>query len=55
MEMELRRTGRDLVQAKRDVYYDLVAARERAQQLCPDYSFMSKEPVKLFDIFKKRV
>lgn len=50
----LRLSGRELVKAKWDVYYDLVAARERAEKFMPDYKFMSEEPVKLFSIYKKR-
>lgn len=50
----LRLTGRDLVKAKWDVYYDFIAARERAEKLSPNYRFMSEEPTKLFSIYKKR-
>lgn len=50
----LRLSGRELVKAKWDVYYDLVAARERAEKFMPNYQFMSEEPVKLFSIYKKR-
>lgn len=50
----LRQYGKQLVAAKWDVFHDLVAARERAEQLCPGYNFMSEEPTKLFKLFPKR-
>lgn len=50
----LRLTGKSLVQAKWQVFYDLEAARKRAEELCPDYQFMSEKPTELFKLFKKR-
>ena len=50
----LRLYGREQVKAKWDVYYDLVAARERAEQSAPGYNFMSEEMTKLFSLYKKR-
>lgn len=51
----LRLSGRQLVQAKWDVFYDLQAARERAEQLAPGYQFMSEAKTDLFSLFPRRV
>ena len=50
----LRLYGKDLVKAKWDVFYDLEAARKRAEELAPDYKFMSEEKVDLFKLYHKR-
>lgn len=51
----LRQFGKQLVAAKWDVFHDLVAARERAESLSPEYQFMSEEPTQLFKLFNKRI
>ena len=51
----LRLYGRDLVKAKWDVFYDLEAARKRAEELAPKYQFMSDSKVDLFKLYQKRV
>lgn len=40
----LRQYGRDLVQSKWDVYYDLKAAKERAAAAAPDWIWKSENP-----------
>ena len=50
----LRLYGHDLVKAKWDVFYDLEEARKRAQELVPDYQFMSEAKVDLFKLYQKR-
>ena len=39
----LRQTGKDLIEAKWQVYYDFKAAVEKAQAACPDYVYQSPE------------
>jgi len=50
----LRQYGRDQVQAKWDVYYDLCAARARLMETAPEYEFSGPAPVDLFSLFQKR-
>ena len=50
----LRLYGHQQVEAKWQVFYDLEAARKRAEELSPGYQFMSEEKTELFKIFKKR-
>ena len=40
--------------AKWEVFYDLEAARKKAEEAVPDYKFMSEEKTDLFKLFKKR-
>lgn len=51
----LRQYGKQLIASKWDVFHDLVAARERAEELAPGYVFMSEEKPDLFKLFRKRV
>lgn len=51
----LRLFGKQQVAAKWDVFHDLEAARDRVQQLAPDYVLMSEDKPDLFKLFKKRV
>ena len=50
----LRLYGHQQVEAKWQVFYDLEAARKRAEELCPGYNFMSAKPTDLFKLFPKR-
>lgn len=50
----LRLTGKAQVKAKWDVFYDLQAAREKAEAARPDYNFMSEQMTDLFALFQKR-
>lgn len=49
----LRRTGKDLVEAKWQVYYDLKSAVERAQVAEPEYVFKSDNIVSLLPLYEK--
>lgn len=51
----LRLYGKQQIAAKWDVFHDLEAARERVEQLAPEYNLMSEEKPDLFKIFSKRV
>lgn len=48
----LRRTGKDLVESKWQVYYDLKAAVEKAQSMDPMYVFKSEEPTPLLAMYE---
>jgi len=50
----LRQYGKQQIAAKWDVFHDLTAARERAEQMAPGYQFMSEEMTKLFQFFPKK-
>lgn len=50
----LRLTGKELVKAKWEVYYDLKAAIEKCQQLAPEYNFKSTEPPDLLALYSER-
>lgn len=50
----LRLTGKELVKAKWEVYYDLKAAIEKCQQLAPEYNFKSAEPPDLLALYSER-
>lgn len=50
----LRLTGKELVKAKWEVYYDLKAAIEKCQQLAPEYNFKSDEPPDLLALYTER-
>jgi uracil-DNA glycosylase family 4 len=50
----LRLTGKELVKAKWEVYYDLKAAVEKFVQLCPDYPLKSEHPPNLLEVFAER-
>lgn len=50
----LRQYGKKLVESKWDVFHDLENARNRAQELVPDYDFMSEAKPDLFKMFSKR-
>ena len=50
----LRLSGHGLVTAKRDVFHDLEAAREKVIAAAPDYQLMSEAPTNLFSLFEKR-
>ncbi len=51
----LRQYGKQLVEAKWQVFYDLQAAREKAAAAAPDYQFMSAEKTNLFKLFPRRL
>ena len=51
----LRLAGKSQVEAKWQVFYDLQAARQLAEERAPGYQFMSEEKTNLFSIFKKRI
>ncbi len=51
----LRLYGKQLVDAKWNVFHDLEAARNKAAEQVPDYKFMSEEKTDLFKIFSKRI
>lgn len=40
--------------AKWEVFYDLEAARKKAEEAAPDYKFMSEQKTDLFKLFSKR-
>ncbi len=46
----LRQTGRGLVEAKWQVYYDLKVAKERAEAACPDWTWKSETPPNLLEM-----
>lgn len=50
----LRQYGRDLVQAKWDVYYDLAAAKEQAAKAAPDWVWRSENPPDLLALYAAR-
>lgn len=50
----LRLTGKELVKAKWEVYYDFKAALEKCQELAPDYIFKSPELPNLLEIYSSR-
>lgn len=50
----LRLTGKAQIAAKWDVFHDLEAARQRAEELAPGYQFMSPEKTDLFKLFQRR-
>lgn len=50
----LRLTGKDLVKAKWEVFYDLKAAVEKCQELDPEYIFKSEEPPDLLALYDQR-
>ncbi len=50
----LRLTGKELVQAKWDVFHDLQAALAKAKEAEPAYIFKSEAKINLFDLCKKR-
>lgn len=45
----LRQSGRELVNAKWQVYYDLLAAKEMAQKAAPDWVWKSETPPNLLE------
>ena len=45
----LRQTGHELVEAKWQVYYDLKAAKERAEEAAPDWVWKSETPPNLLE------
>lgn len=51
----LRLYGKQQIAAKWDVFHDLEAARDRVQELAPDYVLMSEEKPDLFKLFSKRI
>ncbi|MBP2634611.1 MAG: uracil-DNA glycosylase, family 4 [Firmicutes bacterium] len=50
----LRLTGKDLVKAKWEVFYDLRSAIEKCQELAPDYLLKSPEPPDLLALYSQR-
>lgn len=50
----LRLSGKDLIKAKWEVYYDLKAAIEKCQELAPEYNFKSSEPPDLLALYSHR-
>lgn len=50
----LRQTGQNLVKAKWEVYYDLLAAKEKCQQLAPDWQAKSPAPPDLLSQYASR-
>lgn len=50
----LRLTGKDLVKAKWEVFYDLKAAVEKCREAAPDYELKSPEPPDLLALFASR-
>ncbi len=50
----LRLHGREEVEHKWNVYYDLKAAKEKALTFAPDYQFNSGAPVNLLEIYANR-
>ena len=50
----LRLTGKDLVKAKWEVYYDLKAAVDKCLELQPGYNLKSEQPTNLLEQFKGR-
>ncbi|WP_425059207.1 Type-4 uracil-DNA glycosylase [Sporomusa carbonis] len=50
----LRLTGKELVKAKWEVYYDLKAAVEKCQELAPGYDFKSSVPPDLLKLYASR-
>lgn len=50
----LRLTGKDLVKAKWDVYYDFKAAVEKCQELAPGSILKSPEPPNLLELYSSR-
>ena len=50
----LRLTGKALVKAKWDVFYDLKAAVEKCQELAPDFSLQSPTAPNLLEIYAER-
>ncbi len=50
----LRLTGKDLVKAKWEVFYDLTAAVEKCQELAPGYLLKSPEPPDLLTLYSQR-
>lgn len=49
----LRQYGRDLVQSKWDVYYDLKAAKEKAAEAAPEWIWKSETPPDLLAEFEE--
>ncbi len=49
----LRLTGKDLVKAKWEVFYDLKAIVEKCQELAPDYTLKSEIMPNLLDIYNE--
>jgi DNA polymerase len=50
----LRLTGKDLVRAKWETYYDLKAAVEKFTELAPDFLLKSENPPDLLALYKDR-
>ena len=50
----LRLTGKDLVKAKWEVFYDLKAIVEKCQELAPGYNFKSPAPPDLLALYSER-
>ena len=50
----LRLTGKDLVRAKWEVYYDLKAAVDKCIELCPAYLLRSEQPPNLLETYSRR-
>ncbi|HML88859.1 MAG TPA: uracil-DNA glycosylase [Methylomusa anaerophila] len=50
----LRLTGKELVKAKWEVYYDLQAAVEKCREYAPAYDFKSAEPPDLLALYTPR-
>lgn len=50
----LRLTGKDLVRAKWETYYDLKAAVEKFYELAPDFVLKSENPPDLLALYEKR-
>lgn len=50
----LRLTGKDLVKAKWDVFYDLKAALDKCRELAPEYQFQSPEKPDLLKLYAAR-
>ncbi|MDF2572332.1 MAG: uracil-DNA glycosylase, family 4 [Sporomusa sp.] len=50
----LRLTGKDLVKAKWEVYYDLKAAVEKCHELAPEYLLKSAKPTDLLKLYDPR-
>ncbi len=50
----LRLTGKDLVRAKWEVFYDLKGAVEKCQELSPAYDLKSPQPPDLLSLYSER-
>lgn len=50
----LRQTGQNLIKAKWEVYYDLLAAKEKCQKLAPDWQAKNPTPPDLLSQYANR-